>query len=288
MKKRLCIAVAIMIIVVQLLPVSVSAMEFEAETIYNSVMVVFSGQSMGSGFAVGEHSIITNAHVIEGTSGVLIRTYSGDSFRASVEVIDNQLDIAVLTVSGTSFVALKPADFDSAKIGDDVYTVGAPNNMAYTLTKGILSAKDRKIGSRSYIQTDAAINSGNSGGPLLNAAGEVLGVNTLKMSDSEGISLAIPMTTVYAFLEGEEIIFDDDGNVSVEVEPNIDSNTGNSTVETQASEQTHGTTALLILLCCSVGLNIILAIIIVYSRSKNRYQNFDPSERTDFDIEISG
>ena len=87
------------------------------------------------------------------------------------------------------------------KTGDDIYAIGAPKGMAYTLTKGGVSAKERMIGNKSYIQIDAAINEGNSGGPLLNDAGQVLGMNTLKMSDSEGIGLAIPVNRICEYLK---------------------------------------------------------------------------------------
>jgi len=285
--KRLYLAVALLMMSVLLLPFSAFAMGFDAETVYDSVVVVYSGNSIGSGFAVGEHCIITNAHVIEDTSAVMVRTYSGDNYRASVDSINTKLDIAVLAVSGVSFIAFKPADIDTVKVGDEVYTIGAPNNMAYTLTKGILSAKDRKISGQSYLQTDAAINTGNSGGPLLNSVGEVVGVNTMKMSDTEGIGLAIPITTVYSFLDGEGIPIDDNGRVNVETTPENSSTTDNKPTAVKPDES-RSILVIFILLGCSVALNMVLIIVIIYSRNKSRYRKPDPSERTDFDIDILG
>ena len=288
MKKWMFLAIAILMMFILVLPIFASAMAFDTETIFGSVVVVYTDESLGSGFAVGERCIITNAHVIENNSTVMIRTYSGDSFRATVELVDKNLDIAMLSVFGTDFIPLRPAELETAKVGEDVYAIGTPNNMAYTLTKGILSAKSRKVGGRSYLQTDAAINTGNSGGPLLNNIGEVLGVNTLKVPDVEGIGLAIPITTVYSFLDGEKIPVDDDGQVYVEKMPDNSSKTENSLTEVKNFEQSRWILVLAILLGCMVALNIILIISLVYTRNKNRYRKSEPSERTDFDIDILG
>jgi serine protease Do len=269
------------------LTVCASAMDFDAETVYESVVVVYAGDTVGSGFAVGEHCIITNAHVVADNARVNISTNFGNEFQAFVTSVDSRLDIAVLAVPETYFVPLKSADPDGAKIGDDVYTIGAPNSMAYTLTKGILSAKKRRVGAQSYLQTDAAINTGNSGGPLLNSAGEVLGMNTLKISNSEGIGLAIPITTVYAFLADEGIEFDGEGYVSEDF--HVEDGTGAEEAgvpEPQPGGSLRGFSVLLVLLCCSTLLNMVLIIVLVYARGKKRYQGSAPSARTDFDIDI--
>ena len=99
------------------------------------------------------------------------------------------------------------------QVGSDVYAIGAPESLAYTLTRGVLSAKDRKVGGRAYLQFDAAINSGNSGGPLLNDAGQVIGVITLKIDNAEGIGMAIPMSSVRDYLRFNGIEVDAVGNV---------------------------------------------------------------------------
>ena len=170
---------------------SVSAIGFEAETAYESVFVIYSGNSLGSGFAVGENCVVTNAHVIDNPRNITVETYGGTKYKASVLGINEQQDIAVLIVQDAQFPYLDIADLSTMKTGDDIYAIGAPHGMAYTLTKGGISAKERMVGNQSYIQIDAPINQGNSGGPLLNDDGQVLGMNTLKMSDSEGIGLAI-------------------------------------------------------------------------------------------------
>lgn len=268
--------------------ISVYAMSFNAEDAYNSIFVIKSGNSLGSGFSFGENCIITNAHVIADPSSVSITTYSGETENAFVVAIDTDLDIAVLGVNGITFTPLIPSDYIKMSIGDDVYAVGAPNSMAYTLTKGCLSAKERQVDEHHYIQTDAAINSGNSGGPLLDDNGNVIGVNSYKMTDAEGIGLAIPISAVTSFLNGNNIAIDNNGNVGSIVEEQSP-DTVNSLPDEQPENSVakdHVNTILLIGLSISMVLNIVLIIIIVFQKKKNINIVYNPSERTDFDIDI--
>lgn len=269
---------------------SAYAIGFDTEEVYNSVFVVYSGNSMGSGFAIGENCIITNAHVINNQYDVRIETYGGEIKRAFIVSMDERIDIAVIGVSDASFTPLHVADLSTVNVGDDVYAIGAPNSLAFTLTKGVVSSKERLVSRQKYIQTDAAINSGNSGGPLLNDAGEVIGVNSYKMSDSEGIGLAIPIDVVVSYLETGEIELNESGNVANPVveEPATDSSI-NEPISDDSSSQKPSSIAPLILAICltiSVVLNIALVIILVFQKKKNQYIKADPSERTDFDIEI--
>lgn len=193
-------------------PLSAGAIGFNAETVYDAVFVIYSGDALGSGFAIGENCVITNAHVIDNVWDVTVQNYEGDEFSATVLDMDEDKDIAVLVVEET-LPYLPVADIDKTHIGSDVYAIGAPQSMSYTLTKGVLSAKEREVGDYTYLQTDAAINQGNSGGPLLNDQGQVLGVNSMKLLDSEGIGLAIPVTRVCEYLESLDIELDAGGNV---------------------------------------------------------------------------
>ena len=272
-------------------PLSASAIGFTAEEQYNSIFVVTSGNSLGSGFAVGENCIVTNAHVIDNPNNIVLTTYTGETHVAYLVGYDQDKDIAVLGVRNVKFTPLTIADYKSLNTGDDVYAIGAPKSMAYTITKGIISAKERKIGKYKYIQTDAAINEGNSGGPLLDDKGRVIGINTLKMSDSEGIGLAIPMTVVSDFLKSLNIELDENGNVTETIvqenngeEKNTHANkteTKNKTVKTPPIS-----TILLTLLCISVAGNIILIISLVFQKRKDLNLKYDPRERTDFEIDI--
>lgn len=290
MKRILKTVFAIIIVIGLLAPATpVYAIGFEAEKVYESVFVVYTDDTVGSGFAIGVNCIVTNAHVVENANNIVVTTYSGNSYEASIFAIDDDLDIAVLVVSGTQFQALSVADIDTCKIGDDIYTIGAPDSMAYTLTKGIISAKERTVGRQTYIQIDAAINAGNSGGPLLNDSGEVLGINTLKMSDSEGIGLAIPMDTVCEYLVSSGIELDDNNNVlgileipevSEMISPVSDAANNDDYSKNSAD------TVLLVFLCLSGSLNIVLITVLICKKKKRLPVKADPSERTDFEIEI--
>lgn len=266
------------------------AIGFDTEKVYNSVFVVYSGSSMGSGFAIGENCIITNAHVINNQYDVRIETYSGEIKRAFIVSMDERIDIAVIGVPDGSFTPLHVADLSAVNVGDDVYAIGAPNSLAFTLTKGVVSSKERFVSRQKYIQTDAAINTGNSGGPLLNDAGEVIGVNSYKMSDSEGIGLAIPIDVVVSFLETGEIELNESGNVIEPIveEPQADLPASEPPNDEDAIEKPSSIVTLVLAICLviSVGLNIALIIILVFQKKKNQYVKTDPSERTDFDIEI--
>lgn len=275
-----------------------AAISFDAETVYESVFVVYSGQSLGSGFAIGENCVITNAHVVERKSSIRIATYNGESYDGFLIACDEDLDIAVLGIPGVSFTPLKAADLSQMNVGDDVCAIGAPNSLAYTLTKGVLSAKARQVGAHTYIQTDAAINTGNSGGPLLNDAGEVVGVNSYKLSDSEGIGLAIPIDDVVAYLRASGIELDDIGNVAGAVDvpaegtqettaPQMPQEQKPEVPKTSEAPTASGTNPVLfVVLGVSVALNIILSVLLACKGRRKKTLPEDPSERTDFEIEL--
>ena len=292
-RPKVLLSLICMVAVLLATAIPASAIGFNAEEKYNSVFVVTSGNSLGSGFAVGENCIVTNAHVIADPSNISLITYAGKSHKVFLVGYDQDKDIAVLGVKDTKFTPLTVADYKSSNTGDDVYAIGAPKSMAYTLTKGVISAKERQIGKYKYIQTDAAINEGNSGGPLLNDEGNVIGVNTLKMDDSEGIGLAIPMTVVCDFLKSLKIELDENGNVAETIVPEAKNET-----EDKPSDKNENTeqkkpvkalpvvTLLIIALCVSLVGNIVLIILLVFQKRKNLNLKYDPRERTDFDIDI--
>lgn len=291
--QKVLLSLICVVAVLLALPLSASAIGFTAEEKYNSVFVVTSGNSLGSGFAVGENCIVTNAHVLDNPNNIVLTTYAGETHTAYLVGYDQEKDIAVLGVKEAKFTPLTVADYKSLNTGDDVYAIGAPKSMAYTLTKGVISAKEREIGKYKYIQTDAAINEGNSGGPLLNDEGNVIGVNTLKMLDSEGIGLAIPVTAVSDFLKSLDIELDENGNVSETIiqetkeegkDKPSDKNDDNRKKEPVKTPLI--VTILLIALCGSVVGNVVLIILLVFQKRKNLNLKYDPRERTDFDIDI--
>ena len=167
--------------------------------------------SLGSGFVVDgvEGLIVTNNHVIEGADEIIINFHDGTKLKVDkVLGKDSKADIALLKV--TPKTPLKAVPFGSSsnmKVGDWVMAIGNPFGLGGTVTAGIISAKQRDINAGPYddfIQTDAAINRGNSGGPLFNMDGEVIGVNTAIISPtggSIGIGFAVPSDTVQAVVQ---------------------------------------------------------------------------------------
>ena len=176
------------------------------------------GQGLGSGFIISEDGqIVTNHHVVAGAEKVTVKLADGRKFEAEVLGSDPMTDIALLKVEAD--VDLPTVDFgrsDTLRVGDEVVAVGNPFGLGGTVTSGIVSALSRDIRSGpfdDFIQTDAAINRGNSGGPLFNNEGDVVGVNTAIISPgggSVGIGFAVPSDLV------QTVIADlaDDGELS--------------------------------------------------------------------------
>jgi serine protease Do len=160
--------------------------------------------SLGSGFIIDTSGIVvTNNHVIADADEISIIMNDGSKFKAELVGVDKKTDLAVLKFTPTKpLVAVKFGDSDKLRLGEWVIAIGNPFSLGGTVTAGIVSARNRDISSGpydNYIQTDAAINRGNSGGPLFNLDGEVIGVNTLIISPSGGsigIGFAVPSKTV--------------------------------------------------------------------------------------------
>jgi serine protease Do len=160
--------------------------------------------SLGSGFIVDTSGIVvTNNHVIADADEINIIMNDGSKFKAELVGVDKKTDLAVLKFKPSKpLIAVKFGDSDKLRLGEWVIAIGNPFSLGGTVTAGIVSARNRDIASGpydNYIQTDAAINRGNSGGPLFNLDGEVIGVNTLIISPtggSIGIGFAVPSKTV--------------------------------------------------------------------------------------------
>ncbi|MCA1686426.1 MAG: trypsin-like peptidase domain-containing protein, partial [Planctomycetia bacterium] len=163
-----------------------------------------SSSGTGSGFVVdGEGNILTNYHVVEGAGTVQVTLFDGSTHDARVVGTDASNDVAVVRVKAPAARLFPVAMGDSSKllVGQKVLALGNPFGLERTLTSGIVSALDRSLRAKNgrmikgIIQTDAAVNPGNSGGPLLNSRGEVIGMNTAILSpvgQSAGISFAVP------------------------------------------------------------------------------------------------
>jgi serine protease Do len=171
----------------------------------------FRQQGLGSGVIVSaDGRILTNNHVIEDVDSIYVRTFDGERYSAKLLGADPKTDIAVLQIDAKNLDFLRIGNSDSLEVGEMVLAVGSPlsENLAYTVTQGIVSAKGRSnVGLADYedfIQTDAAINRGNSGGPLVNLDGELVGLNTAILSSSggfQGIGMAVPSNMAVRVME---------------------------------------------------------------------------------------
>ena len=164
--------------------------------------------ALGSGFIIDEKGIVvTNNHVIQDAEDIIVRVNGDKEFKAKVVGSDPLSDIAVLQLdTKEKFIPVKFGNSDKARIGDWVIAIGNPFGLGGTVTSGIISARNRSIGlSRyeDYIQTDASINSGNSGGPLFDMNGDVIGINTaiLGRSGSIGIGFSIPANSAKTVID---------------------------------------------------------------------------------------
>jgi serine protease Do len=163
------------------------------------------GTSLGSGFIVdSEGYILTNNHVIQGAEDITVILRDETQLKAKLIGSDSRVDVAVLKVEPPNkkpLPAVKFGDSDTVRVGDWVIAIGNPFGLGHSVTAGIISARGRALSDSldDYLQTDAAINKGNSGGPLFNAAGEVIGVNTAIYSPSgtnAGLAFSIPSNLV--------------------------------------------------------------------------------------------
>jgi S1-C subfamily serine protease len=174
-----------------------------------AVLLLRGSDGTGSGFLLTETGVAaTNAHVARGQSVLTATTGNGQTFNAKVEYIDPDLDVALIKLEGTNFPHLPLAEVATIQTGSSVIAIGNPSQgFQNSLTKGVVSAMGPMPHERGvWIQTDAAINPGNSGGPLLNSAGEVVGINTQKPFVSgdgrplQGIGFALSSTDLLSVL----------------------------------------------------------------------------------------
>lgn len=189
--------------------VSPATVSVIAEVIYGSVYGDTTLEASGSGFIISEDGyIVTNYHVVSGASGlsVVVPGFS-DPFPAVLVGTDNRMDIAVLKIeSEDKLPQMVLGDSDLLQVGELAVAIGNPfGELAGTVTVGVISAVNREMDIEgvkyNLLQTDASINNGNSGGPLVNSYGEVIGVTNAKMTSAEGIGFAIPINDVKNIIE---------------------------------------------------------------------------------------
>ena len=160
-------------------------------------------RGQGSGFILRDDGIVlTNAHVVDGADEVMVKLTDKREFKAKVLGVDKTSDVAVLKIEAKNLPTIKIGSATSTRVGEWVLAIGSPFGFENTATAGIVSAKSRSLPDDNYvpfIQTDVAVNPGNSGGPLFNMAGEVIGINSQIYSRSggyQGLSFAIPIEVV--------------------------------------------------------------------------------------------
>ncbi len=177
---------------------------------YDAFNRPYTQQGAGSGWIIDEDGVIvTNNHVVEGAQSVIVTLADGRTFSAVTISTDSLSDLAVIRVNAVNLPAVKVGDSDALRVGDWVVAIGNSLGLGISATKGIVSAKDISLSVAAgqtlddLIQTDAAINPGNSGGPLVNMAGEVIGITSVKVSQVgvEGMGYAISSDSAMPIIE---------------------------------------------------------------------------------------
>lgn len=169
-----------------------------------SVVTIKTDIAQGTGFILtNDGYVVTNYHVVEGATAATIITYDGNNNRVTLVGYDKNMDIALLKISG-SFERLSLANSDNVQVGEKVIAIGNPLGLQFSVSEGIVSALNREgnNGLPIYIQTDAALNPGNSGGPLISKDGKVIGINNFKIGSSESIGFALESNYIKQAVNG--------------------------------------------------------------------------------------
>lgn len=193
---------AIVEVVDRVMPAVVAVNSYVPGSYFGRNVLVQSGS--GSGAVISEDGyIVTNQHVIDDAAQIMVVTSDSRSFEATVVGEDRLTDLALLKIEQSGLTSIVLGNSEDVRVGETVLAAGNPlGYLKHTVTRGIVSALEREVRAAqsqyayTYIQTDAVINPGNSGGPLVNLRGEVVGINSAKISGAEGIGLAIPANTV--------------------------------------------------------------------------------------------
>jgi len=168
------------------------------EDTINGVVSVKTDVSQGSGFIISDDGyVVTNYHVINGASAMGIVPYQNSLQAVTIIGYNIGKDVALLKISG-SYNYLELGDSDNLDVGEKVIAMGNPFGLSFSVTEGIISALNRpgSAGSEAYIQTDVPLNPGNSGGPLVNKAGKVIGINNFKIGEAESLGFALESNVV--------------------------------------------------------------------------------------------
>jgi len=158
-----------------------------------SVVTIRTDRSQGTGFIISEDGyIVTNYHVMEGANAATVISSDNENHLVILVGFDQELDLALLKIEG-NYNKLELENSNNVQVGEKVIAIGNPLGLQFSVSQGIISAISREgpNGLDAYIQTDAALNPGNSGGPLINTEGKVVGINNFKLGDSESLGFAL-------------------------------------------------------------------------------------------------
>lgn len=175
-----------------------------------AVVTITAGEWSGSGFIVSSDGyVVTNRHVIEdaGDASISVKLLDEKTLPATVSANADERDLVLLKVDATGLPVVQFASSDKLTSGQDVAAIGAPLGLEHSVTRGVVSSTSRTRDDQQLIQIDAAINKGNSGGPVINEDGQVVGVVVTVADGAENVAFAIPSTDVMRFLRSKEIPF---------------------------------------------------------------------------------
>ncbi len=186
------------------------------EKAVKSVVTIKTDVAEGSGFIIANGGyVVTNEHVMEGAKAAIIITYDGKTHTVYGLGKNDVMDISLLKIDDNNYPPLKLGNSDDVKQGEDVIAIGSPYGLEFSVSEGIVSAIHRtgQNGLDAYIQTSASLNPGNSGGPLINKDGKVIGINNFKLSEGESLGFALEsnyikevVNDIYNQLNGENLI----------------------------------------------------------------------------------
>lgn len=188
-------------------PVATSSLEDVIGHVMPAVVLIETSSGRGSGFYVSPDTLLTNVHVVGSNSSVTVRSFDGGSVPARVETKSSGFDIAVLKIShpdpSQTLIALGSSN--TLRVGQEVVAIGsALGTLQNTVTRGIVSAV-RQSGNATLVQTDAAVNPGNSGGPLLDRNGAAVGITTMGYTGRQGLNFAVAIEHARALLDGRPL-----------------------------------------------------------------------------------
>ena len=178
------------------------------QQVRDAIVTVIVPEGNGAGLIVNSDGyVLTNQHVVGQAQSISVKLRSGEKLPAKAVKSGGERDLCLLKVERQHLPAMQFASSGKLKQGADVAAVGAPLGLENTLTKGVVSSTSREIEGKAYLQIDAALNPGNSGGPVINADGQVIGVATKVAKEAQGIGLAVPSDDVMAFLDSAGVSY---------------------------------------------------------------------------------